>query len=386
MLRIARLLLLVMPWAAGLPPAWADSLAEHLSTIEKAGPAAAGSAEARAACDALSAAGAEALPRLLAAMDTENPVAANWYRVAYQAIVERELSLPHPQLPADALRAFARDARHSGRARRLALALCDGLEAGFSKQLIAQLIDDPEFRTEAVEAALTAGTQALDAGDSETAREQFQRAFDHARDGQQALRAANRLSALGEQVNVAEQLGLITGWWLLGPFDAPGLSGFDRTFPPEQAVDLSGRYVGQDGSDLRWKAHREADPLGLVNLLQALAPAKEAVGYAYAEIDAPRALTGQLRAGADDNCTAWLNGQKVLARAQWLNGHRLDRFVVPIQLQAGRNTLLVKICQGPQNKDPQVPNNWSLQLRVCDASGKGLPVRVVEPGAKDGKP
>jgi hypothetical protein len=35
---------------------------------------------------------------------------------------------------------------------------------------------------------------------------------------------------------------------------------------------------------------------------------------------------------------------------------------------------LVKICQGPQHKDPQVPNNWSLQLRLCDADGKGLPL------------
>lgn len=126
--------------------------------------------------------------------------------------------------------------------------------------------------------------------------------------------------------------------------------------------------------------------MGLVNLVQSLAAAKEAVGYAYAEVDAPRAMTGQLRAGADDNCTVWLNGEKVLARSQWLNGHRLDRFVAPVQFREGRNTVLVKICQGPQHKDPQVPNNWSLQLRFCDASGKGLPLRTVVPGAEDCKP
>ena len=43
------------------------------------------------------------------------------------------------------------------------------------------------------------------------------------------------------------------------------------------------------------------------------------------------------------------------------------------ELKAGRNTLLVKICQGPQHKDPEVPNNWSLQLRLCDADGRGIP-------------
>ena len=49
-----------------------------------------------------------------------------------------------------------------------------------------------------------------------------------------------------------------------------------------------------------------------------------------------------------------------LGRDQWLNGTRLDRFVTPVRRAAGMNRLLVKICQGPQHKDPEVPNNWSL--------------------------
>lgn len=319
-------------------------------------------------------------------MDTDNPVAANWSRVAYEAIVDRELSRPDTRLPIEALRQFVRDAKHSGRARRLALVLCDRIDVGFSRTLIPQLVDDAEFRPDAVEAALATGAKALEGGDSETAREQFHRAFDHARDSQQTLRAAARLTALGEQVNVAEQLGLITRWWLVGPFDAPGFSGFDREFPPEKGVDLKAGYAGQGGENLKWKPHQEADPMGLVNLVQVLAPAKEAVGYAFAEVDAPQAMAGQLRVGADDNCTVWLNGEKVLARSQWLNGHRLDRFVAPVQLRQGRNTVLVKICQGPQHKDPQVPNNWSLQLRFCDASGKGLPLSTAGPSAEDCKP
>jgi hypothetical protein len=82
---------------------------------------------------------------------------------------------------------------------------------------------------------------------------------------------------------------------------------------------------------------------------------------------------------ADDNCSVWLNGRKVFAREQWLNGTRFDRFITPVTLIAGRNTLLVKVCQGPQHKDPEVSNNWSLQLRLCDEHGKGIDFKLVEP-------
>ena len=91
-----------------------------------------------------------------------------------------------------------------------------------------------------------------------------------------------------------------------------------------------------------------------------------------AELDSPRERDAQLRVGADDNVTVWLNGQKVFAREQWLNGSRFDRFVAPVKLIRGTNRVLVKICQGPQHVDPQVPNNWTFQLRFCDAQGRGI--------------
>ena len=148
-----------------------------------------------------------------------------------------------------------------------------------------------------------------------------------------------------------------------------------REFLPHDRVDLAGRYAGQEGREIGWVRHHADDALGLVNFAQAIAPAKEAVGYAYVELTSPRELAGQMRCGADDNCTVWLNGEKVFGREQWLNGSRFDRFVAPVTLRRGPNHLLVKICQGPQHKDPQVPNNWSLQLRLCDEEGKGLPLQ-----------
>ena len=80
-----------------------------------------------------------------------------------------------------------------------------------------------------------------------------------------------------------------------------------------------------------------------------------AVGYAYAEIESPSEQKVELRCSADDNLTVWLNGDKVLAREQWLNGTRLDRFVVPVTLAAGTNKLVVKICQHFDCTDENLP-------------------------------
>ena len=174
-----------------------------------------------------------------------------------------------------------------------------------------------------------------------------------------------------EPVDAVQHLGIVVDWWLVGPFDAPQKTGFAKVFEPENKVDLQAKYRGQAG-EIAWKKHHETDTLGQLDLNKQLGTTREAVGYAYAEIDVPREQAAQVRCGADDNCSVWLNGDKVFGRDQWLNGTRFDRFVTPIQLKAGRNTLLVKICQGPQHKDPEVPNNWSLQLRLCDADGRGV--------------
>ncbi|MBI3839844.1 MAG: hypothetical protein HY288_18125 [Planctomycetia bacterium] len=372
-----RCLLAILVASTTLSSSWsacahADEIDRQLAVIAQTGPQGAGSAAARAACDELSSHRTDLVPRMLMAMETTNPVAANWYRTAFETIVERELAKANPQFPLEDLRAFVHDPKRAGRVRRLALALCDRVDKDYSKQFIPRMLDDPEFRSDAVEAALAAGQQALENGDSETAQTEFHQAFDHAREGTQTTRAASKLAGLGHKVDIAVHLGLVIDWWLVGPFDAPRFSGFARQFPPEQQVDLQAEYVGQEGRTIGWLRYRTADPLGELNLIQALGPAKEAVAYAYTYVESPREQAAQLRCGADDNCTVWLNGQKVFGRDQWLNGTRFDRFITPVQLRRGQNRILVKICQGPQHKDPQVSNNWSLQLRFCDENGAGL--------------
>ncbi|HVX62580.1 MAG TPA: hypothetical protein VHC19_18320 [Pirellulales bacterium] len=352
----------------------ADEVDDALATIAKAGPEGTGSVEARKARDRLADQGTDILPKLLAAMDTKNLVAANWCRTAYEEITARELAQDSPDFPLEALKTNAADPARQGRVRRLTLALLDRLEPSFRAELIPTLLDDPEFRTDAVQAALDAGAKAEAADEREQAIAEYRKAFEHSRAADQATRSAARLKALGEEADIVAHLGFVVDWRLLGPFDAPEYSGFAQIFPPEeeQPPDFRAEYAGKNGKTIHWRRFRTDDPLGQLNLIDAVAPVREAVGFAYSEFDSPREIDAQLRCGADDNCTVWLNGERVFGREQWLNGTRLDRFRAPVHLRQGKNGLLVKICQGPQHKDPQVPNNWSLQLRFCDETGVGL--------------
>lgn len=362
------------------------AVVQEIATIARVGPQAAGSHDARQARDGLARRGTEIVPQLLDAMDTTNVVAANWYRTIYDEIVARELSRPMPKFPIDALRAYAADADRQGRVRRLVAKLLDRLEPGFAAKFVPTLLDDPEFRADAVETALTAGAKAEASGDRQEAVSQFQRAFDHARAADQVTQAASRLTALGEKADIANHLGLVTDWYVVGPFDAPEYTGFATLFPPENQIDLDARYSGKGGESIGWVRRGTTDALGQLNLIEAVAPVKEAVSYAYSELVAPRDMDAQLRCGADDNCAVWLNGERIFGREQWLNGTRFDRFVVPARLRKGKNTLLVKVCQGPQHKDPEVPNNWSMQLRFCDATGVGLGLISALPPAVEETP
>lgn len=356
-----------------------DDIAGLLETIGRVGSQGVGSAMARTASDQLAELEIEILPELLAAMNTPDIVAANWYRTVYERIVFKELEQEDPDFPTEWLQEFIRDASRHGRTRRLVVQLVEELTPGYYRSILPTLLDDTEFRSEAVEFVLDRGTAFQNEGDTESAKLDFQAALKHAREVDQITFAADRLQALGFEFDIARQMGFITRWYVVGPFDAPGKSGFDKRFPPEESIDLAASYVGVDRSEIQWNILETKDRLGQINFVQAIAPTAEAVCYVYTELDSPQQQEVQMRCGADDNLSVWLNGENICSRRQWLNGTRLDRFSVPALLRKGRNRLLVKVCQGPQHQDPTVTNNWSMRLRFCDPSGAGVILRSALP-------
>ncbi|HEV7998855.1 MAG TPA: hypothetical protein VGP63_03170 [Planctomycetaceae bacterium] len=360
----------------------ADDVDQQIAAIASVGPQGQGADRARAACRELSGHGPEVVPRLLAAMDTPNVVAANWYRAAFERVVSRELADPRHRLPVEEFKQFARNQNHSGRARRLALTVVDRLDPTFGPTLIPTLVDDREFRDDAVAVALKQGADAIARGDHLAAKRAFQRAFDHAFSPDQVTAAASKLQSLGEKPSIVEHLGLITDWSVIGPFAAPGMSGFRAVFRPETAREPLTDVTLSDNKTLRWLTAHASDAFGTVDLVKALGPIDEAVAYADAVVETPRDQPAELRCSADDNLSVWLNGEKVFGRDMWLNGTRFDRFRTPVQLRAGRNRVLVKICQGPHHRDPAVGNAWTFQLRFCSNDGAGVPLKRLPPAER----
>jgi hypothetical protein len=58
----------------------------------------------------------------------------------------------------------------------------------------------------------------------------------------------------------------------------------------------------------------------------------------------------------------------------------IDQYRVGAVMQAGRNLILLKICQDEQK--PDWAQRYEFQLRVCDANGSGV---LSQPAAEEGK-
>ena len=155
----------------------------------------------------------------------------------------------------------------------------------------------------------------------------------------------------------------------MGPFDNTAKAGFDRVFPPELGVDLAAEYDGKNGR-VRWQDLRAAGDYGLVDLNQPCGALKEVTGYAFAALEAPAAGAAELRLGSKNAWKIWWNGQFLFGRDEYHRGAEIDQYRFPVQLQAGRNTLLVKVCQNEQTED--WTKEWEFQLRVTDPLGAPL--------------
>lgn len=336
-----------------------------------------GTAAGRTAWERISKGSSSLLVPILEAMDTPDTVAGNWLRTAFDRIVDREFE-GKKSVDVIALLSFAKDAKRQGRARRLALELVERLKPGTSASLYPGWLEDPEFRTEAVGLVLEEAQKLLKAGDKKMALTKFRQAFAASRDLTQARKAAVGLQELGVQVSVARHMGFLTDWYLIGPFDAGGMKGFHLSYPPEKHVDLKEELQGQS-KKLHWVRYQAKEPpptsgarhQALVDLRDkaALGDADDAVAFAYTEFTVPRAQEVEFRGAADDNLSVWVNGKKEFGFEEYRNGVRLDRHRFKVKLKAGKNTVLVKVCQTPApNSEP----NWEFFLRVVDATEKGI--------------
>jgi hypothetical protein len=372
----AGFLLLVLLGTAPAEPdsAKLDLLLARLRGIGKEG---AGAAEARKAWHELVRRGPDVLPAILAAWDEADPVAANWLRTAVDAIAERAVRAGRP-LPARQLEAFVVQKRHAGAARRLAYEWLVRADSSAPGRLLPGLLNDPspELRREAVALAIKQAQALAEQGEKSAATAAYRKALAAARDRDQVDQLAKQLKANGVEVDLAAHFGFIRRWRLLGPFDNTCGSGFRQAFPPEKKAELTQTYAGKGGAKLRWTEYTTADPYGVVDLNKALGAHKGAVAYAFAAVRSPSERPVQIRVGSANAVQIFLNGQRLFAREEYHHGMRMDQHIGAGTLRAGRNEILLKVCQNEQTED--WARAWSFQCRLTDATGEPVPVTVLD--------
>lgn len=349
--------------------------ADALTRLRTVGREGAGNAAAAKAWKEVVRQGPSVLPALLEAMDDTDATSANWLRTAVDAVAERALA-NGKSLPAEQLERFVRQKRHNGAARRLAYEWLCRVDPKTPDRLLPAMLQDPspELRRDAVAAVLKEARTRLDNGDKDAARLAYQRAFTGACDKDQVDLIAKELGKLGVQVDVPAHFGFVRQWLLVAPFDNTGNKGFDTAYPPERAVDPKTVYKGKKEAEARWIAHTTEDRFGVVDLNKVLGKQKGVVAYAHSVLESPSERPIQIRAGSMNGLKIFLNGKEVFHRDEYHHGMEVDQHVAAATLKAGRNELLVKVCQNEQTEVWRRNGNFRCvcatpPARPCRSSG-----------------
>jgi hypothetical protein len=342
-------------------------LAAALAKIRAVAPQGQGHREAVTAARIVAAADTNQLTQILAAMDGVSPIAENWLRGAAEAVAAKATA-GGGKLPIADLEAFLAETKRSPRGRRLAYELIASVDPSAEQRLIPTLLDDPsiELRRDAVAQVLTSAVK-TEAKEAKIAA--YQKAFGHARDLDQIKESAKQLKESGAAPDISRHMGFVPTWKIIGPFDNIGDRGWDTAYPPEANVDLAAELDGQMGK-AKWIDFATADNYGSVDLTKALDKHKGAVAYAFAELIVSREQPCEIRISSPNANKVWLNGQLLTANHVYHANNPIDQYVGRGTLNAGKNAILVKVCQNEQTEEwAQV---WEFKLRVCDAIGTAI--------------
>jgi hypothetical protein len=388
-------MLMALPPLSAAEPPGPEALLGRIKAVGKEGK---GNADAARAWQELVKLGPEVLPQVLGAMDDATPTASNWLRLAASALGEKAMQAELP-LPVRELEAFLGQTAHTPPARRIAyewLVKADRTAAG---RWLPKLLQDPshELRREAVQRLVDETDHLADgprqlAGHvtggrvvavpsapllrpalKEAAIANYRKALGGATDQDQVDHIAAELKLLGVNIDLAAHFGFVRNWHLATPFDNSAMSGFTVAYPPEKGVDLKAVYKGKDGKEARWMRYSTTNEYGKVDLNQVLGKLKGTIGYAHAIIESDREQPVEVRAGSFNALKFFLNGKEIFNRDEYHHGMFLDQHIGRGTLKAGRNELLIKVCQNEQTEN--WAQSWSFQVRLCDGAGAAVPFR-----------
>jgi hypothetical protein len=369
---------ILLVWSLSASCSFAQDVNSLLVRIKAVGKEGAGNADASKALKELIAKGPAVMPDVLAGMNDASPVAINWLRGAVEAIHDKAAAKGEA-IPQARIAAFLQDTKHNDKARRLAYECLVKLDPKTPERLLPKMLDDPgsELRRDAVAMKLDF-VKSPEFAKVASPKLFYQDLLTHARDRDQVDRISDELKNLGVEIDRTAHYGFVTRWLIAGPFDNGKGVGFNNVYPPEKGVDLKAVYQGKANQEVRWKecsAKSIKKDIGIVDFNESIGALHGVVGYGYAAVTSEAERAVELRAGSNNAVRIWLNGTEIYFREEYHHGMAMDQHVGQGILKAGRNEILIKVCQNEQ-KDSWA-QLWSFQLRVCDTLGAAVPVSNV---------
>lgn len=171
--------------------------------------------------------------------------------------------------------------------------------------------------------------------------------------------------------SIKQELGVVSTFAVLGPFDNDGRRGHSSPYPPEQETTAPTRdaeYAGKTlGQPLHWRTIPEAALTreGSVPLDSWLRPEAQGTAYAVAYVKSEQQQRVAVRVGSTGALKVWVNqGTAPVLDRDVYHPLRLDQEVGGAVLLAGWNRILVKV----SNQE----GRWSFLLRLTTPEGRPL--------------
>jgi hypothetical protein len=170
------------------------------------------------------------------------------------------------------------------------------------------------------------------------------------------------LGKIEESKNICRELGFVTDWMVIGPFDNERGGYFGFPYKPESETDFAAAYDGKK-RNVQWRRLPVSPVLGLVDMDAMMRPNDEVLAYAAAFVYSGKKQEAALRVASDEGIRIWVNDQLVTD----LDVHRnctFDQNASPFLLNEGANKILVKLAE--RNGE------WRFRLRITDPEGAPL--------------
>lgn len=267
------------------------------------------------------------------------------------------------------LESFLKDTTQDPEARYTVFRWLTEGDADSRNRWLDSMLNDPspELRYEAVAKALEP---------KELPEDQLKTLLDVARQPEQVVELIARLDKLGVKVNQSKHFGFLSTWKFIGPFDNTGSKSYDKVYPVETdwvSNKLADTYQGRPG-EVKWIAETSEDPEGAIDLAKLYNNEKGCIVYGVTEIEVPSNVKCELRVGCINAQKVWVNGELAIGNEVYHTGMQVDQYIAPIELKAGTNRILIKVCQNEQ-KDAWA-QRYVFQARICDSTGKAIAYKV----------